>query len=107
MLPTVNEANFGAQVLHTDIAVLVKFSAPWCQPCKAMDATLIELIPELGNHVRFVNVDIETSPKLADMFAVRGLPTIMLFKKGQPIGSMNGNFQKARVRSWILDQLAL
>lgn len=108
MLPTVNSANFGAQVLHqTDIPVLVKFSAEWCQPCKALGETLRDLIPEFGNHVRFVEVDIEASPEVANQFGVRGLPMMILFHKGQVIANQNGNSPKPKVRKWIIEQLGL
>lgn len=106
MLPTVTSASFGAQVLHrTDLPVLVKFTASWCQPCKQMTETLQDLIPELSNHVRFVEIDIEQSPEVAQQFGVRSLPTLTIFKDGAVLASHSGNSPKPKIRSWIFEQL--
>ena len=107
MLPTVTDETFTEKVLMSTKPVLVKFTADWCQPCKVMSETLRDLTPELGDHVRFVEVDIEKDPDLANQFGVRGLPTLMLFKSGQVLANMNGLSPKPKIRSWIIDQLGL
>lgn len=108
MLTKVTAASFGAQVLHSQApAVLVKFSADWCQPCKVLSATLDDLKPELGDHVHFVEIDVDQEPELANQYGVRGLPTMALFKKGQILATKSGNDPKPKVRSWIIDQLGL
>lgn len=107
MLPSVSDNTFQEKVLNSKTPVLVKFTADWCQPCKVMSETLRDLTPELGSHVYFVEMDIESSPQATNTYGVRGLPTIMLFKNGNPLASMSGNFQKPKVRSWIIDQLGL
>jgi thioredoxin 1 len=107
MLPTVTDASFGAQVLHAELPVLVKFTASWCQPCKTMTDILRDFIPEMGNHVRFVEVDIEANPELSNLYQVRSLPTLVLFKKGAPIANITGLSPKPKIRSWIINQLGL
>jgi thioredoxin 1 len=107
MLPTVNDESFQKEVLDSKLPVLVKFSADWCQPCKVMTETLRDLIPELGNHVRFVEVNIEHSPNAANTYGIRGLPMLILFKKGDAMASQNGNSPKPKVRQWIINSLGL
>jgi len=107
MLPTVVQETFTEKVLMSTKPILVKFTADWCQPCKQMTQILEDLTPELGDHVSFVEVDIEANPTLANNFGVRGLPTLMLFKSGRVLANMNGLSPKPKVRSWIVDQLGL
>lgn len=107
MLPPVTDATFQEKVMDSYLPVLVKFSAPWCQPCKAVSESLRDLIPELGNYVRFVELDIESSPVSTLTYNVRSLPTLILFKHGDPVAVQPGNTPKPKLRKWIIDQLGL
>lgn len=85
------DANFDAFINQAKKPVLVKFSAPWCAPCKAMDP-LLEDVAKQGE-VIVASMDIEQNPKTSAELRVRSLPTLIIFKNGKPhatsIGSMN------------------
>lgn len=76
------------RVIAPDDPVIVKFSAPWCGPCKALAPALDEVAKETG--MRLVEVDVDQSPEIVGSYRVRGLPTVMVFKSGKPVVSMVG-----------------
>lgn len=89
-LATVGETEFAAEVLQSPIPVLVDFFAVWCNPCKMMAPIVDQLAQDFAGKVKFVQVDIDQSPKLAEEYGVQGVPTFILFKGGQPTGKMTG-----------------
>ncbi|MEL6225265.1 MAG: thioredoxin domain-containing protein [Cyanobacteria bacterium J06627_8] len=78
-----NEQNFTSDVLDSPIPVLVNFWAPWCGLCKMLDPTLDRLQSQWGSRFRLISVNADTSLKLANMYRLKSLPTIMLFDRGQ------------------------
>ena len=83
----VNDANFTAEVLGASEPVLVDFWAEWCPPCKAMDPILDDLSVELAGRVKIVKLDVETNPGIVTQYNVRAMPTLIVFKDGQPVES--------------------
>jgi thioredoxin 1 len=78
-----NDLNFEAEVLGSDLPVLVDFTATWCGPCKQLAPIVDQLATELDGKVKVGKLDVDDSPVTAGKYGVRGVPTLMVFNKGQ------------------------
>lgn len=102
----VNDANFDAEVLGAKEPVLVDFWAEWCPPCKAMDPILDQLATELAGKVKIVKLDVDSNPSTVVRFNVRAMPTLIVFKDGEPADFKVGAGQsRVQLIKW-LDQFA-
>jgi thioredoxin 1 len=98
----VNDANFNDEVLGAGEPVLVDFWAEWCPPCKAMDPILDDLSVELAGKVKIVKLDVETNPGIVAQYNVRAMPTLMVFKGGQPVDMKVGAGQsRVQLIKWL------
>lgn len=100
----VGDADFQGQVLDSDIPVLVDFWAQWCGPCKAIAPLLDELADEYAGKLTVAKVNIEQAPRTPLTYGVRSIPTLIVFKDGQPqathIGLASGN-ARAFLREFV------
>jgi thioredoxin 1 len=102
----VDDSNWEAEVLASDKPVLVDFWAEWCGPCKAMDPILDSLATELADKVKIVKLDVDANPSTVVRYNVRAMPTMIVFKNGQPVDYKVGAGQsRVQLTKW-LDQLA-
>jgi thioredoxin 1 len=92
-----SEATFEKEVLQSDGLVLVDFTAVWCQPCKMLDPIVKQLADEWQGRVKVVKLDVDDSPDLAMQYQVMGVPTLILFKDGQPAERVSGFQPKERL----------
>jgi thioredoxin 1 len=83
-------AAFGKDVLSSDLPVLVDFWADWCGPCKMLAPTIDKIAEELAGKLRVFKVDVEANPDLANQFRIQGIPTLILFSKGEPQAEVVG-----------------
>jgi thioredoxin 1 len=107
MAQRVNDQNFDAEVLGAkEPAVLVDFWAEWCAPCKAMDPILEDLSTELAGKVKIVKLDVDGNPGTTVKYNVRAMPTMIVFKNGEPVDMKVGAGQsRVQLIKW-LDQYA-
>ena len=96
-MSSVTDAEFESVVLKSDKPVLVDFWAEWCTPCKMVAPILEEISTENGDKIRIVKVDVDANPGLARQFDVMSIPTMLLFKDGQPEHRIVGAKGKAQL----------
>ena len=94
----VDDANFDQTVLQAERPVLVDFWAPWCRPCLMLAPVLDELAEEYDGRITFVRMDVDQNPKTASKYQIMSIPTLLLFKKGEPFSHMVGFKQKAELK---------
>ena len=94
-----NEATFQKEVLEATTPVLVDFTAVWCQPCKMLDPVVKQLAEEWDGKVKVYKLDVDDNSQLAMDYQVMGVPTLMLFKAGQPVERVVGFMPKDRLLS--------
>jgi len=92
-----SEDTFEEEVLQASLPVLVDFTAPWCGPCKMLDPVVKDLAQDWDGQVKVVKLDVDDHPKIAMHYQVMGVPTLMLFKNGQPVERATGYQPKDRL----------
>jgi len=100
-VPTVTEQTFEAEVLRSELPVLVEFGAEWCGPCKTVAPELTALAAELQGKAKVVSVDIDQSALLAQQLGVQSVPTFVVFHQGRPVNGKVGAMRKAALRDLL------
>lgn len=98
---TFTDADFDAEVLRSDKPVLVDFWAIWCGPCRMMAPVIDSLAEKYAGRVKVGKLDVDHNPAAAQRFNVRGIPTMLLFKDGQPVEQVVGSVPEARLAEKI------
>ncbi|MBL0966266.1 thioredoxin [Blastomonas sp. UPD001] len=105
LLKIVTTETFEAEVLQSQIPVLVDFHAAWCGPCKASAPALEDAAREFEGEIAFVKVDVDEEPTLARTYDVQGVPTFIVMKDGQPIERFQGLVSRGKLAA-VLEPLA-
>jgi len=95
-LPQIDDAHFDAEVLESDVPVVVDFTAAWCAPCRVMDPILAELAAERDD-VKIVQVDVEQAHDTVARYGVMSMPTFVVFKNGNRAATFVGSRPKRRL----------
>ncbi|MEN6421546.1 MAG: thioredoxin [Smithella sp.] len=101
LLGVATDDNFESEVLKSANPVLVDFWAPWCGPCKAIGPIVEEIAGQFEGRLKVMKLNVDDSQKTALKFAVRSIPTIILFKDGQAIDTVVGLVPKARLEEFV------
>jgi len=98
---TVTDDSFQQDVLGSDKPVLVDFWAEWCGPCRMIAPALEEIGRELGEKVTIAKLNIDDNPDAPVRYGVRGIPTMILFRDGQPAATKVGAAPKTQIQMWL------
>jgi len=92
---------FQAEVVKSELPVLVDFTASWCGPCKAVAPALEDLAAEYEGEIRIVKVDIDEQPQIAEEYSVRGVPTFLMMKGGEVKERFSGSQSRGMISAVI------
>ena len=96
-----NDSTFEAEVVNSEIPVLVDFWATWCGPCRKLGPVVDEISESYEGKVKFVKVNVEESLETAKKYSVSGLPSLLVFKNGEAVERMAGLMPKSTIISNI------
>ena len=97
---TITKENFDAEVLHSDKTVLLDFWAAWCGPC-SMLSPVVEELAEEHPEISFGKVNVDEAPELAQRYQISAIPTLLLFRDGEPVDVSVGVKSKAELEAFL------
>jgi thioredoxin 1 len=97
----IDDDSFEADVLKSDMPVLVDFWAPWCGPCKAIGPTIEQLAKDFGGQIKFMKCNVDDNPITPTKYGIRAIPTLIFFKDGEVVDQITGMVAKAKLEDAI------
>jgi thioredoxin 1 len=97
----VSDATFESDVIKASGPVVVDFWAEWCGPCRMIAPALEEIAGALGEKVKIVKLNVDENPQTATKYGIMSIPTLMIFKDGQPASRQVGAAPRQKLEQWI------
>ena len=102
----VTDKSFEDEVLKSEIPVLVDFWATWCAPCKAIAPIIEEMAATYDGKIKIAKVNVDENPSTPGKYGVRGIPTLILFKKGEVVDQLVGAVPKSQISGLVQKVIA-
>jgi thioredoxin 1 len=103
----VTDDTFKQEVLDSETPVLVDFWADWCAPCKMIAPIVEQLATEYDGKVKVTKMDVDSNPRTPMSYGIRGIPTLIVFSGGRPVGQIVGAVPKAALKKKLDEALAV
>jgi thioredoxin 1 len=97
----VGDNNFKSEIVSSELPALVDFWGPMCGPCKALEPVIEKLAGDYQGRIKVAKVNVDASPQTAILYAVKSLPTILLFKEGKVVDQLTGRASPAALEKFI------
>ena len=94
----IDDSSFDQNVLQAEMPVLVDFWATWCGPCRMVAPVVEELAQEYEGKIRFTKLDVDQNPRTAGNYSIMSIPTLIIFKNGEPVSHIVGFRPKAELK---------
>jgi thioredoxin 1 len=101
LLGVATDDNFESEVLKSDKPVLVDFWAPWCGPCKAIGPVVEEIAEQFKDNIKVMKLNVDDNQKTSVNYAVRSIPTLILFKEGRVLDTLIGLVPKNKIEDFV------
>ena len=96
-----NAANFNSHALKSDVPIVIDFWAEWCGPCRMMTPNFEKAAPQLEPRVRLGKLDTEAEPAIAQRYGIRGIPSMVMIRKGREVARTSGAMPKSAIVDWV------
>ena len=105
LIPSVTDRTFEAEVLQSQVPVLIDFTATWCGPCKALKPIIEKVAQSHAGRLKVLQLDIDDSPDTPSRFNIRGVPTVIMFKDGKEVARQVGLAPEAKLVALVSPHL--